>query len=215
MRPNWSAGAASRTPRSRRRSGLFRLFDVLLAIAILAFLVLVSTRLERFNTVTSTGVARIGDGDSLQLKGERMRLRGIDAPELSQSCRREGAAYPCGRQSRDALRRLAESGPISCEGWERDRYGRLLVTCRSGDVDLNAAQVSAGWAVAYGGYAAEEAAARRARLGLWAGEFERPSAWRVTHGNAAEMPHDWLGTLRNWLRALFDLDGCARGEGCA
>lgn len=201
MRPNWSAGVAPRRPRSGRRSGLFRLFDVLLAVAILVALGVVSTRLERFNTIASTGIARIGDGDSLQLAGERMRLRGIDAPELSQSCTRDGQPYPCGRQSRDALRQLAGSGPVSCEGWERDRYGRLLVVCRAGGVDLNAAQVSAGWAVAYGGYASEEAQARRARLGLWAGDFERPANWRSTHGDTAKC------RMTGWAPCAT---GCAR-----
>lgn len=203
MRPNWSAGAGLGNPRRGGRSRLARLLDVILAIAILALLAVVSARLERFSEVNTIGMARVGDGDSLQLGGERVRLRGIDAPELSQSCRKQGQDYACGRLSRDALRRLTDGKQLSCAGWERDRYGRLLATCTAGGVELNAAQVSAGWAVAYGGYVAEEAAARDAGIGLWAGDFERPADWRVVHGDAGERRHDFVGTALNWLRQLF------------
>jgi endonuclease YncB( thermonuclease family) len=181
----------------------FRIMDVVLAIAILAMLALVATRLERFSTVNPIGTAKVGDGDSLELAGERIRLRGIDAPELFQTCRKAGADYPCGRQARDSLKRLAGGGAISCEGWERDRYGRLLATCTAGGRELNREQVAAGWAVAYGGYGSEEAEARAARLGIWAGDFERPADWRVSHGEMSESPHDFLGAVGNWLRQLF------------
>lgn len=207
-----SAGAGFRQPQKRRASGLRRVVDVLLAFAILALLALVSTRLDRFNAVTSAGVARVADGDSLSLGGERIRLWGIDAPELSQTCRRQGQDYPCGRLARDALRRLTEGRQISCEGWQRDRYQRLLADCSASGVDLSASQVAAGWAVAYGGYLLEEARARNAGLGLWQGEFERPSDWRALHGDIVESEHDWLGTVGNWLRQLFGRDKCHGGE---
>lgn len=177
--------------------------DVVLAFAVLALLGLVAMRFERLSTINPIGVARIGDGDSLELAGERIRLRGIDAPEYSQTCRKAGADYPCGRQSRDALRRLIEGRQISCEGWERDRYGRLLAICMAGGKELNREQVAAGWALAYGGYSAEEADARAARLGVWAGDFERPADWRVSHGEVSESPHDLFGAVANWLRQLF------------
>jgi endonuclease YncB( thermonuclease family) len=46
--------------------------------------------------------------------------------------------------------------------------------------------VRSGWAVDFrryskGAYADEEAQARAARRGLWAGEFEVPAQWRKTH----------------------------------
>jgi endonuclease YncB( thermonuclease family) len=177
--------------------------DVVLAIAILGMLALVAARFEKLSTINPLGVARVGDGDSLQLAGERIRLRGIDAPELNQTCRRGAVDYSCGRQAMAALRRLTEGRQVSCQGWERDRYGRLLATCTVGGVELNRRQVADGWAVAYGGYGAEEADARAAKLGIWAGDFERPSEWRVTHGDVLESPHDLFGAVANWLRQLF------------
>jgi len=41
--------------------------------------------------------------------------------------------------------------------------------------------VRQGWAVAFGNsplYASAEAEARKAKRGIWAGTFERPSQWR-------------------------------------
>jgi endonuclease YncB( thermonuclease family) len=177
--------------------------DVVLAVAVLALLALVAARLEKFSTINPLGVAKIADGDSLELAGERIRLRGIDAPEFNQTCRRGATAYPCGRQARTALRQLTDGRQVSCQGWERDRFGRLLAICTAGGIELNRQQIADGWAVAYGGYGAEEAQARAARRGIWAGDFERPSEWRMTHGEMAESPHDLLGAVTNWLRQLF------------
>ena len=40
---------------------------------------------------------------------------------------------------------------------------------------------TAGQAVAYGAYQAEEREAREARRGVWASSFERPATWRARH----------------------------------
>lgn len=185
------------------RSLIRRLFDYALAAAIILLLIMVSARLERVATRNLSGDAVINDGDSITLKGERIRLRGIDAPEYNQTCDKDGASYSCGRLSREALARLAKAGPVSCEGWERDRYDRLLAICTAGGVELNRRQIEQGWAVAYGDYGDAEATARQKKLGLWAGSFERPRDWRVEHGGMAEGEHDLLAKFVNWLKAIF------------
>jgi endonuclease YncB( thermonuclease family) len=185
----------------RRRGGVRRVVDLVLAVAILALLALVTARYQGWQDRTLTGVPRIADGDSLELGGTRIRLSGIDGPELGQTCTRDGSAYACGQMARDMLARLA-ARRIVCEGWERDRYGRLLARCRAGSIDVNAAMVSEGWAVAYGGYRDEERAAREAGRGLWAGSFERPQARRV-HGGLAESEHDWLASIARFFAGLF------------
>jgi endonuclease YncB( thermonuclease family) len=128
-----------------------------------------------------TGAAEAVDGDSIRLNGENLRLQGIDAPELFQTCRVSGRETACGRESLAALRKLLNSGLSTCIGHERDRYGRLLVTCRIRGINVNARMVVDGHAVAFGSYEAEEADAKAAYRGLWAGEFERPRDWRVRH----------------------------------
>lgn len=185
------------------RSLVRRLLDYALTAAIILLLAIVSTRIDRVETKRLSGEAVVNDGDSITLKGERIRLRGIDAPEYRQTCERGGQTYPCGRQSRDALERLTKAGALECSGWERDRYGRLLAVCTAGGIELNRRQVEQGWAVAYGNYGDVEALAREKKLGLWAGSFERPRDWRVEHGEMAEAEHDLLARIGNWLAAIF------------
>ncbi len=55
-----------------------------------------------------------------------------------------------------------------------------VAVCRAEEVDLGRAQVLAGHAVAFGGYYQDEAAARDARRGLWAGI----SSGRATGGRS-------------------------------
>ncbi|MCX7342193.1 MAG: thermonuclease family protein, partial [Hyphomicrobiales bacterium] len=44
-----------------------------------------------------TGIARVVDGDTLNLEGLGVRLHGIDAPETAQRCTdAQGRDYACG-----------------------------------------------------------------------------------------------------------------------
>lgn len=192
-----------RRPPARKRNRFGKLLDYCLTAAILGLLVLVSARLDRVETRQVGGVAKVNDGDSITLGTERIRLLGIDAPEYGQVCRRNGVDYACGRQARDALARLVEGRDVACSGWERDRYGRLLAVCTANGVELNRSQVERGWAVAYGDYEADERIARQNRVGLWAGEFERPRQWRDRHGGMMERDHDYFGAMLNWLREIL------------
>ncbi len=179
------------------------LVDAVLTVAIIGLLILLSARLDRVERRGIEGRATVNDGDSLTLGSERIRLRGIDAPEFTQTCRRQGADYPCGRRARDALAGLIGGKPVACAGWERDRYGRLLAACTAGGKDLNRALVEAGWAVAYGEFEAEERIARQNGAGLWAGSFDPPRVWRDRHGGMAETEHGATGRIINWLRAIL------------
>lgn len=183
-----------------RKSRARRYLEYGLTLALLLVLLVLVDMVNRRDTQRLAGEAVVNDGDTITVKGQRLRLRGIDAPEFSQTCLRDGVSYSCGRESSRSLGVLVRSGALSCDGWEVDKYDRLLVVCRAGDVDINRRQVENGWAVAYGDYADAERAARQAKRGLWAGEFERPRDFRDRHGQQAESPHDWLATIVNWLR---------------
>lgn len=193
-------------PQLKRGRGIGRrVLDIGLTAAILLFGILLAARFERVETRDLSGAAVVNDGDSLTIGGERVRLRGIDAPELDQICRVGQGDYPCGRRSRAALAELIGGRTVTCTGWERDRYGRLLAECRAGGTDLNRSQVEAGWAVAYGSHRDAEAEARQASRGLWAGDFQRPRDWRVQHGGLAEVEHGAINRLLNWLTRTFRL----------
>lgn len=132
-----------------------------------------------------SGKAQAVDGDSLKLAGRRVRLYGIDAPELGQTCEKAGGTTPCGRRAHAELKFLVSGKHVECESFGFDRYDRTLAKCRTGETDLGAVMVRAGWAIAYGGYRDEERAARRAKTGIWSGEFIEPADWRVLNGQAA------------------------------
>lgn len=178
-----------------------------LALLVLALVALVTAHLQPTGHLEAVGTARIGDGDSLTIGDERIRLVGIDAPELRQSCVEEGADYACGQRAREALVDLVAGRQIVCEARERDRYGRLLAICRAGETELNRAMVEAGWAVAYGDYGHEERLAKQAGRGLWAGSFDPPSQWRRMHGGLVEDFDSMLSRLMQLIRRLLRIDG--------
>jgi endonuclease YncB( thermonuclease family) len=134
-----------------------------------------------------SGRARAVDGDSLDIAGERVRLLGIDAPELHQTCAdAAGDDYPCGRDAARALADLVRGKPVTCTPLDHDRYDRDVVRCTADGRDLGDAMVRSGHAVelarfSSGAYTAAEREARAARRGLWAGRFEEPAAWRRRH----------------------------------
>jgi endonuclease YncB( thermonuclease family) len=128
------------------------------------------------------GAARAIDGDTIAVGRQRVRLWGIDAPELRQACTAGGREWACGLAARRALAARLRRGPVACEAKDVDRYGRVVALCRVGGADLGAALVRSGFALAYvryaADYAAEEAGARAARRGLWRGAFVQPWEWR-------------------------------------
>ncbi|MEP0940572.1 MAG: thermonuclease family protein [Rhizobiaceae bacterium] len=173
--------------------------------AVLAFLI---ARLEGANSQKISGNPYVVDGDSLVLNELRLRLMGIDAPELDQQCGSQTGAWPCGIQARKELRGKVKRAPVNCTTWGEDRYQRLLAICSVGELELNAWLVEQGWAVDYGGYANEEAMARRNKLGVWRGEFENPGEWRKLHkSQASAVPHampSWVSKIWVWLRTGSD-----------
>ena len=57
----------------------------------------------------------------------KIRLHGIDAPELAQHC--GDPPWPCGRAARDRLADLTAGQIVSCAPRDRDRYGRIVARC--------------------------------------------------------------------------------------
>jgi endonuclease YncB( thermonuclease family) len=147
-----------------------------------------------------SGRAIAVDGDTLRLDGRRVRVLGIDAPELEQSCTdAAGAAWDCGKAARDFLAGVLRGADVVCEPQGRDRYGRMLARCRAGGADIGESLVKAGLAVAYGDYLVDEGVARAGRKGIWAGRFVAPSTWRREQNGDGGEP-GLIGLVRSWFR---------------
>lgn len=175
------------------------------AAALLAALVLFGTpvsaqdgqRLQPGQTWLAR-VTHVVDGDSIWVqptvggRRQRLRLNGMDAPEICQ---------PLGREARAALQALALNQPVRVTVHAYDRWGRGIATVwRVGDeLDLSAHMVAAGWAWAdtFRGrpwpkarYAPEEAEARQHQRGVFAttpagAAPETPAEFRRRHGPCA------------------------------
>ena len=130
------------------------------------------------------GRAEVSDGDTLRIGAERIRIFGIDAPEAGQSCD-SGAkgAWACGAAATARLRELIGDRPVTCLPRDRDRYGRLVATCRVGRLDLGERLVAEGLARAYtrfgDDYAATERRAKTEAIGLWHGPAAAPWEFRA------------------------------------
>ncbi len=132
-----------------------------------------------------SGNALVTDADTIKIGKAVIRLDGIDAPERGQTCIGvDESEWPCGREARSALERRISGRPVVCErlvpGLARFR-GRCRVVGES--EELNRWAVQQGWAFAYvkfsKDYARDEAAARKARRGIWSGRAPVPPwEWR-------------------------------------
>lgn len=129
------------------------------------------------------GRARVVDGDSLELGGRQLRLWGVDAPELRQTCRRGADRWPCGREATRALRAQLKDRIVRCEVVDSDTYERAVARCTQAGRSVNEWLVREGWALDYrrysrGRYASAQSAAQSAKRGLWSGTFETPEHYR-------------------------------------
>lgn len=133
-------------------------------------------------STTITGrVVGVHDGDSITLLTDsrqqiKVRLDGIDAPELRQAF---------GQKSKVTLSGLVMSRQVTIEDKGEDRYKRTLAVVKVNDLNVNLEMVRLGYAWHYlkysknQGLAAAEREAREAKRGLWADDSPVPPwDWR-------------------------------------
>jgi endonuclease YncB( thermonuclease family) len=133
--------------------------------------------------ILSTTKVIITDGDTIKFNNKKIRLHGIDTPEIKQLCKnKNGEDYKCGVKAKLALINLISSHQVKCSIHGKDRYKRLIATCFVKNININEWLVKKGWALAYRRYSEdyvdEELFAKNNKLGLWKGDFLEPWKWR-------------------------------------
>jgi endonuclease YncB( thermonuclease family) len=124
-----------------RSGGVFRLG---LTIGVLAGLALTwaasdTARIHLLpDEVISGQPTRVVDGDTFDIGGHRIRLEGVDAPEM---------ATPFGEPAKNHLAALLAAGPVACQDTGARTYNRVVARCFTADGrNLDAAMVEDGWA---------------------------------------------------------------------
>ena len=126
------------------------------------------------------GPARVVDGDTLAIGTVRIRIQGIDAPEMDDQCTRpDGSVWDCGVWSTDVARQRFEGRQMVCHDLGERSYDRVVGRCLLDDVDFAEAMLQAGaakacarFALQHGhslGYMGLEAEAAAAGVGIFDG----------------------------------------------
>jgi len=169
-------------------------FNEFVCLRLLIFSTLLFSSIS-IHAESDIGPAKVVDGDGLIINGNEHRLHGIDAVEIDQGCQdQQGRVWFCGQRAREVLKSLVSGEMVQCNWSEKDRWGRRLSTCSINGVDLNAAMVFTGYAIAYRQYSQRyvliENEARKKRNGIWQGEFTRPAEHRRSGQKLAQQPPD-------------------------
>lgn len=139
-----------------------------------------------------SGTIRVIDGDTFDIGGDRVRLFGVDAPEIGQPCVLNRQQIDCGRWVTDLVRARFDGREARCDLHEFDRYGRHVASCTVAGDDMGQVIVTEGWAIAYRRYSMrydlDEKAAALAGRGLWSAALQEPEAYRATTSAAPAAP---------------------------
>lgn len=139
-------------------------------------------------------VSAVHDGDTFTMSGgKRIRVFGIDAPELLQACRADAIhtpgpspCVPCGELAREALEALVLGKKVTCTDRGKS-YDRVVGECALGNIQIGPWMLTHGWAIAYERflkkadeptYLVAQSSAKRANEGIWAITWVPPAQWR-------------------------------------
>jgi micrococcal nuclease len=140
-------------------------------------------------------VAYVDDGDTIICENRditlRIRLVGIDAPEIGKNRRDDG--QPFGIEAKLVLEKLVLHKVVDIFGYGLDDYNRLLAVVDLNGKNINLEMIIQGMAEVYTGktpkkfnlepYRKAEQAAKGSSRGMWSqGQgYVSPGQWRRTH----------------------------------
>ena len=133
------------------------------------------------------GKAKIVDGDTIHIGKNKIRLHGIDAPEIYQTCTIDNKIWNCGTESSIALESFILGKDVYCEIIGVDQYKRFIGICFANKININQYMVQNGWAIAYRYYSSDyindEKIAKNNKVGIWQGKFQEPYLFRKQQKN--------------------------------
>lgn len=131
------------------------------------------------NSIKSKNI-RVVDGDTLVLDNHKIRLLGIDAPEIKQKC--SGKYYKCGEIAKKALVDIIGTSEVKCSIGKKDKYKKILSYCSTKSKSFNYELIRLGLARAYMNenllLALSEIKSRFNKVGIWSVGFYAPRDWR-------------------------------------
>ena len=157
-------------------------------------LIIIFFFIRTLNSAEIYGIPKIIDGDTVHINTKKIRLEGIDAPEIKQQCKKPflkisaiigyqfNKNYSCGIMVKKKLVEKINNSKVKCIATSKDRYKRFIATCYKDNINLNKWMVRNGYAVAYKRYSKDyvrdEEYAKENKLGVWEGSFTMPEKWR-------------------------------------
>lgn len=126
---------------------------------------------------------RVIEGDTVALGTLKIRLVGIEAPEMAQQCNgADGTLWECAAEAEDRIREMLRGAErVECFSNDRDNYGHYIASCQADGQDVGAQLVAEGLAWPErerGYYTPEMEAAQAGSLGIWQAETLTPWEWR-------------------------------------
>ena len=129
------------------------------------------------------GHAQVIDGDTIEIGHRQIKLAGIDAMELHQTCHRYGTEWSCGEHAKAWLEHFINQREVRCIRVGAEGFGPIAANC------YNAANIPLAWAMVHWGlaiddrmylpsFARSERAAIAGKRGIWSGDFVKPVVWR-------------------------------------
>ncbi|MEI2300536.1 thermonuclease family protein [Ensifer sp. MJa1] len=155
--------------------------------AVFATLIVIGSSAEAADL---SGRARVIDGDTFNIRNQRIRIAAIDACESYQTGLKDGKVWRSGVAARSYLGKMIDGQHVRCDIIDQDQHRRLVGQCFIGDIDIGLAMVKAGLAeamlrylpatrsISEVEYGQAENRARDDGLGIWSAEIESPHVYR-------------------------------------
>lgn len=126
---------------------------------------------------------RVIDGDTMEVRGETIRLFAVDTPELGQPWWGDDDQHQdAGQLAKNALERLVKGKRLSVRVLREDKYSRSIAIVKVDGRDVGRSLVSQGFGFASPGstrYKRTQASAKRRNKGFWRGELQMPWDYRA------------------------------------